>query len=293
MKKLLSMVSMPSIDFSHNLLLSAYTTAKSCASKCLLLMAAAFATSGYAAADEPKMKYVFATVAGNKISPVHETADTIIVLDVIAVPQNTASNPTLQLAAFKFVQSHMKELGLTKVDPNSVFIGGGCCGTGDIFYNLNQVNDQRKLHLQRLEKRLMPNLNWLKFVGIQRGNWLVESGTITDPKTGLTWTQSDNGSEINWNEASAYCKGKGSGWGLPSGDELVGLIDKSQSTPCGINNICHVTSNFRLSHVYFWGNFVHADGSGMRIDLRDGATLLHDRGDRSTTNSRALCVQRP
>lgn len=111
------------------------------------------------------MIYVFATVSAHKHAPAYEADDTIIVLDVISVPQGTAYNPTLQLAAFNFVKSHLKELDLTSADIDSVFIGGG--GNSD----LNQAINARRRHLNDLGERTLPNLNWLEFVKVQNGNW--------------------------------------------------------------------------------------------------------------------------
>jgi hypothetical protein len=53
--------------------------------------------------------------------------------------------------------------------------------------------------------------------------------TWTDPATRLMWTKSDGGIELNWSEASAYCKtlqwASYSDWRLPSIDELQGIYD--------------------------------------------------------------------
>jgi cytochrome c len=112
-----------------------------------------------------------------------------------------------------------------------------------------------------------------------------------DAKTGLEWTQSDNGSDINWNEATNYCDGKGGGWRLPSPAELQGIYDASQSVSCG-RYICHASTKFRLTGYWFWS--VQSGQSGSwhwAIYLGDGAGLA--RGGDTRDGLRALCVRQP
>ena len=45
-------------------------------------------------------------------------------------------------------------------------------------------------------------------------------GVLKQVATGLEWTQSDNGADINWNTAGAFCAARGSGWLLPSVADL-------------------------------------------------------------------------
>ncbi len=60
-------------------------------------------------------------------------------------------------------------------------------------------------------------------------------GAWTDPATSLTWTKSDNGADVNWDQAKAYCSnlhlGGFSDWRLPTIDELEGIYDSSQRAP--------------------------------------------------------------
>lgn len=55
--------------------------------------------------------------------------------------------------------------------------------------------------------------------------------TYTDPRTGLMWATKDNGKNINWYDAKAYCEnyrvGGFTDWRMPTQNELAGLYDKS------------------------------------------------------------------
>jgi serine/threonine protein kinase len=121
---------------------------------------------------------------------------------------------------------------------------------------------------------------------------LVEAGggVLLQPKTGLEWTQSDNGSDINWGSAGAYCAGKGSGWRLPSSAELQSLYDASGavSTSCG-SDTCWVSPLFRLTGPVGWSSEADAASEAWGVYLVNG-----DRYSGSASikfNARALCVR--
>ena len=69
-------------------------------------------------------------------------------------------------------------------------------------------------------------------------NDLVDNGdgTITDRATGLTWTQEDSGTPLNWEEALAWVQQKNSenylgysDWQLPNVKELQSIVDYTRS----------------------------------------------------------------
>jgi hypothetical protein len=76
----------------------------------------------------------------------------------------------------------------------------------------------------------------------------------TDPATGLMWTRKDNGSDVDWNEASAYCSNLQlagyKDWRLPTIEELRGIYDPSVSVQTvfdyGVINV-HVKGNIKLT----------------------------------------------
>ena len=119
----------------------------------------------------------------------------------------------------------------------------------------------------------------------------------TDPGTGLTWTKNDNGSDVNWNQASAYCAnlrlGGNSGWRLPTIDELQRIYDPSISItmPCGNGDSCifHVKGYLKLSgwHWSSFGGRCFWGGVGLRLQWW-GAELRPFRHQRQ--RSCALCA---
>lgn len=65
--------------------------------------------------------------------------------------------------------------------------------------------------------------------GVPAGADAGLNSTWTDPATGLMWTKMDNGSDVDWNQATAYCANLQlagySGWRLPTIGELQGIYD--------------------------------------------------------------------
>lgn len=56
------------------------------------------------------------------------------------------------------------------------------------------------------------------------------AGVVTDRVTGLVWERPINSTVRNWQEAKAYCAGKGNGWRLPTRIELISLVKFSTSS---------------------------------------------------------------
>jgi hypothetical protein len=120
----------------------------------------------------------------------------------------------------------------------------------------------------------------------------------TDPDTGLTWTKADNGSDINWNQAIAYCSnlrlGGYSDWRLPTIDELQGIYDHSIEIPgywsrTGEAITWHVKGNLKLSG---------SPWSSNQKNLKEAWYFEFDNGSRFSIrlgfsqDGRALCVRR-
>lgn len=104
----------------------------------------------------------------------------------------------------------------------------------------------------------------------------------------LEWTQADNGRNIDWNGARAWCAGKGAGWDLPSAAELLSIYDKSAPvTRCGVVD-CRVSGPFQLTDWRFWSRDPHIPSLVHYVYLDNGyVTSLGYSG-----LNRALCVRR-
>jgi hypothetical protein len=76
---------------------------------------------------------------------------------------------------------------------------------------------------------------------------LQETVVFRDPATKLMWPRQDNGSNVNWNQANAYCQSLNlagySGWRLPIREELVTIYDKEQKV-----NGMHIKGGIKLSN---------------------------------------------
>lgn len=116
------------------------------------------------------------------------------------------------------------------------------------------------------------------------------SGLIRDTTTGLRWTQTDNGSKVNWGEANTYCQSKG--MRLPTIDELAAIRRRAGagSTPCGAH-VCSVSSMFRLTNTFYWSGTMDGSKGAWGLHLPHGARISKSL-DYSFADSRVLCVDR-
>jgi len=64
-----------------------------------------------------------------------------------------------------------------------------------------------------------------------------DDGTVLDTESGLMWAAKDNGEDIDWHDAKAYCeKYRGGGhrdWRMPTLDELEGIYEATQIIKIG------------------------------------------------------------
>ncbi len=123
------------------------------------------------------------------------------------------------------------------------------------------------------------------------------NGVLKDAKTGLQWAQRDNGGDIGFEAAAAYCAGLGGGWRLPGVEELVALYDTTgkSSTPCGNfdgrAHSCNVSPLFHLTGPTPWSNVTTRPPGETIVGL---SPLRRGPGPIDTTDgARALCVKGP
>ncbi len=110
----------------------------------------------------------------------------------------------------------------------------------------------------------------------------------TDPETKLMWAKQDNGSDVNWSQATDYCANFRlwgySNWRLPSLDELSGIYDKTQNV-----NGWHIKGGIKLSACCPWSSTGdRKERGGFYFDRGQGGF----DGPRGPSGRRALCVRR-
>jgi hypothetical protein len=114
-----------------------------------------------------------------------------------------------------------------------------------------------------------------------------------------SWTTTDNGQDVNWEDAKAFCAGVGTGWRLPRPDELSGLYSAAQregsSVACA-GASCAAPPTFKLSGSWFWSaSDLKKNSSESSPLLAWGVQLVN--GSQNQTfkfmphGARALCVR--
>jgi hypothetical protein len=135
-----------------------------------------------------------------------------------------------------------------------------------------------------------------------QGPWQdLGHGILLQPSTGLRWTRSDNGQDIDWADAKSYCARLGSGWHLPTVDQLVSVHvaaeQAGERTACG-KAICTAPSQFQLSSPWLWSSAAVTREQAADFDeLAWGVTLVNGRKSMGlrflSDGARVLCVQNP
>jgi hypothetical protein len=109
--------------------------------------------------------------------------------------------------------------------------------------------------------------------------------------------QHDNGDDIDWNGANAYCEDRHHGWRLPTLQELMSIYDeRARGVPCA-QAICRVSSQFHLTGTWFWSATQVGKDSSDGIELAWGFLMANGRQTQTVRaasyGSRVLCVRDP
>ncbi|HWS25052.1 MAG TPA: DUF1566 domain-containing protein [Xanthomonadales bacterium] len=121
-------------------------------------------------------------------------------------------------------------------------------------------------------------------------------GTVLDHQTGLYWANKDNGGDIDWAGAKSHCQLLGSGWELPTADELVGIYlpdgstDAASAQDCIGKLTCKLTPLISVTGLTPWAQEANGPAEAWYVYLSDGQKYSYDAND--TEGRRALCVRR-
>jgi hypothetical protein len=107
------------------------------------------------------------------------------------------------------------------------------------------------------------------------------NGVVLDIHTNLMWAAKDNGSDINWTDAKAYCENyRGGGykdWRMPTQDELAGLYDSTvinnNSTTGKCSGGYHLTNLINLTCGVPWASETRGSGAAS-FNFSNGKRLL-------------------
>jgi hypothetical protein len=158
-----------------------------------------------------------------------------------------------------------------------------------------QDEDQQKLVAERERREAEERLR-RDAVRVAEEHRKAREETARGPE----WADADNGEQISWADAKAYCESKGSGWRLPTVAELQHGNKTGQPTPCG-QYTCKFASKSRLTTWEFWSNEPNGDSQAWIVDIfRDGhrfsfgaSTSIFADNHLRMARIRALCVRSP
>lgn len=123
-----------------------------------------------------------------------------------------------------------------------------------------------------------------------RLRWVASADGVMDKAQRLLWTRQDNGTDVDWAGAMAWCASLGPGWRLPSRPELEAITTGAagETTPCR-GAQCKAPALFALSSYWMWSSDRSADGKAFYHYLHTGHTK--DSPIDYRLNARALCVR--
>jgi uncharacterized integral membrane protein len=132
------------------------------------------------------------------------------------------------------------------------------------------------------------------------------SSTWTDSRTGLKWADRDNGQNVNWNDANAFCSTLNlakSKWRLPSIEELEGIYDKSVTRSYtyrgeqfntfrdGYTYYNHVREGTEVNSCCAWSSTEDGPANALYLRLWNGERFSFPVQQSGAV--RALCVGKP
>ena len=144
-----------------------------------------------------------------------------------------------------------------------------------------------KRFFNRLEMSLI--ILVLFYAGLQVAISQDSAGTWKDSVTGLLWTVQDNGSDMSWDQANAYCENLEldgqTDWRLPKLDELKAVFDRS------VKKQYKARGPIELGAAAVWSGSKNNSGDAWSLNFFNGGTSMSPTRGGCGSAGRALCVR--
>jgi hypothetical protein len=134
--------------------------------------------------------------------------------------------------------------------------------------------------------------SWRGRADAPAGRYTVTDGTVLDTKTRLVWQQTVD-LPRNWQAATDYCRTStlpGTGWRLPSVNELMTLVDATNATN---NVIIDQTAfpNTPTAALHYWSLTSPGEDNTRAWTIQFGLGVTVDAGKSVASTVRARCVR--
>jgi hypothetical protein len=125
-------------------------------------------------------------------------------------------------------------------------------------------------------------------------------GTVRDTTTSLVWSQKDNGADVDYNGAKAFCDGMTLGghddWRLPTLEELKALYDEHVASPPtylyrGKPYPLRMDPAFQLTAPGIWSSSMRYQNRGVAWTLFFSSGREVSTAPTASNYQRALCVR--
>ena len=131
----------------------------------------------------------------------------------------------------------------------------------------------------------------LLYAGVQTAMSQDAAKIWEDSSTGLAWTVEDNGSDLNWSQANAYCEsltlGGHTDWRLGTIEELEGLYDRN------LKKEYKAKGSINLQAANVWSASKNDLGDSWIFNFGYGGTSIASGGGGGCSAvGRALCTRR-
>lgn len=129
------------------------------------------------------------------------------------------------------------------------------------------------------------------YAGLQTATGQESAKIWEDPATGLMWTVEDNGTDLNWNQANAYCEeltlGGYSDWRLATLEELEGIYDRT------LKKQYKAKGPINLQSANVWSGSKNKLGDSWLLNFGyGGSSISSGAGGGCGALGRALCTRK-